>query len=85
MDKVTIDATLRAKLGDLSRQFELYDESGQRLGFYVPAPTYDPALYEWAKSQISDEELRRRAEEPGGYTTAEVLQHLEELQRQEEQ
>ena len=60
MHKVTIDATVQAKLGDLSRQFEIYDESGQRLGFYVPAPTYDPALYDWVASQFSQEELRRR-------------------------
>ena len=79
MDKVTIDSTVRAKLGDLSRQFEICDELGHTLGLYLPIPPFDPKLYQWAKAQVSDEELQRCREEPGEYTTAEVLRRLEEL------
>ena len=78
MDKVTIDSGLRAKLGDLSRQFEICDEMGQTLGFYLPVPPFDPALYRWAETQVSAEELSRRREEPGGRTTAEVFRRLEQ-------
>jgi hypothetical protein len=76
MNKVIVDRTLRSKLDNLDVELELCDESGRTLGYFVPADQYDRSLYDWAKAQISDEELERRLQEPGGRTTAEVLARL---------
>jgi len=79
MNRVMLDEALRSKLGDLSQQSQICDQEGQVVGLYIPLPEYDPALYRWAEAQIGDEELERRAQEPGGRTTAEVLERLEKL------
>ena len=58
------------------------DDSGRVLGVFVPASEADRelrALYEDARTRITDEELERRRNEPGGYTTAEVLEYLKGL------
>jgi len=79
MNKVMLDETLRSKLGNLSQESQICDEEGQVVGLYVPMPEHDPELHRWAEAQISDEELERRAQEPGGRSTAEVLKRLEKL------
>jgi len=78
MHKVTLDQSTLAKLGNLDQQLEICNETGQTLGYYLPASEDDPSLYQWAKTQITDEELERRRREPGGKTTAEILQRLED-------
>ena len=56
---------------------ELCDPSGRILGYFTPAADRD--LYATAEiPPIDEEELRRREHEEGGYTTAEVLDHLGE-------
>jgi hypothetical protein len=60
---------------------ELCDSSGRLLGYFTPAANRD--LYATAEiPPIDEEELQRREHEQGGYTTAEVLEHLEKLSRQ---
>jgi len=78
MNRIVLDETLRAKLGDLDQRSAICDETGRVVGHYVPAGKMDPELYEWAVSQISDEELERRSRERGPRrTTKEVLERLE--------
>jgi hypothetical protein len=78
MTRITLDATLRNKLLDLTQPLELCDESGRVLAHLVPK--IDPSLYEGLEPQISREELERRKQNKGKtYTTAEVLAHLEKL------
>ena len=78
MTKVTLDATLRDKLLNLTQPLEICDEEGQILGRLFPLP--DLSQYEPWEPDINEEELRRR-EQSGEkrYTTAEVLAHLEKL------
>jgi hypothetical protein len=74
MKKVLYDAVLKEKLPDLYEPIALCDEEGHVLARILPMP--DP---DW-EPQISEEELRRRFDEPGRlYTTAEVLAYLESL------
>lgn len=77
MTRIIVDADMRVKLFGVMQPLELCDESGQVLGHVFPA--IDPARIKAAEPQISEEELQRCEDEPGGYTTAEVLAHPEKL------
>ncbi|HVC92240.1 MAG TPA: hypothetical protein VND64_01050 [Pirellulales bacterium] len=74
MTRITLDAETRAKLLNLIEPLDLCDETGRVLGTYTPLafPEDDD------EPQLSDEELRRRAQGPG-YTTDEVIAYLESL------
>lgn len=74
MNRITLDAELRAKLNGLKSVVEICDERGEVVGRYLPEEEYLGLLYEIARLQPTDEEqLRRAEEEPGGMTTAEAL------------
>lgn len=79
MNRALADDTLRSKLGEFRTQTELFDKEGHVLGIFIPAPVHDAALYDYIAAQISDEELERRKKEPGGKTTAELLEYLQSL------
>ena len=76
MEKVIVDADLRSRLHNLDSTLVLCDEAGQVLGHYVPAPDRLPWAYDWARTAFTDDELERARQEPGGRTTAEVLERL---------
>lgn len=73
---VVVDVATSSQLVGLEMPVEVCDESGRMLGHFVPASDDVRQVYEWAMTQISDEELDRRRQEPDGRTTAEVLRHL---------
>jgi hypothetical protein len=77
MSKVTLDPSLRAKLNNLDRPVEFCDESGRTVGYYVPADRHRELLYAWAKSQFTDEDLKKAKNQPGGRPLAEILTRLE--------
>ena len=76
MSKVILDPQLRDKLNGLNEQLELCDESGHTLGRYLPEETYQRLLYAWVNAQVTDEELQRAADEPGGRPLAEIWRSL---------
>ena len=77
MTQLTIDQSTSEKLRAANEVVQIVDEKGCLLGTFKPAhlPPYDPSLI----PPISEEELRRREQEPGGFTTEEVLEKLKEL------
>ena len=77
MTRITIDAETREKLTAAGESVELVDETGKLIGTFRPAltPPYDPKLI----PTMDPAERKRRASEPGGYTTEEVIRHLESL------
>jgi hypothetical protein len=75
MVKITVDDTLLAKLHNLDLPLELCDESGRVLGHFTPA--VDQAAYEGVESPTSEEELRRRSQQGGGRSLAEIIEHLQ--------
>jgi hypothetical protein len=82
MVRVVADAETAAKLAELSEAAEVYDAAGQFLGRFEPqrppveiVPAGDP-LYSTAVPPITDEELDRIEQEPGGRTLAEIWQRL---------
>ena len=84
MRKITLDHDLRAKLGDLSGEVALCDADGNIVAFIMP-PGHRDMMYRMAANLFDDEELeaaRREYAEHGGKTTAEVLAHLAELERE---
>ena len=82
MNRITLDETLRSKLGDVEQGSEICDEAGRRVGYYVPSPELDAEMYRQAVEAISDEELERRRRQPGPRrTTKEVLERLERMER----
>jgi hypothetical protein len=76
MTKVTVDQTLRSKLNGFNGQIELCDEAGRTVGFFLTADEYKRLILEWAKLKYPAEELKRRYQEPGERSTAEVLARL---------
>src|SRR5947209_4015138 len=72
MQRVVIDADLRARLRNLNEPLEFQDESGQVLGHYMP--TFKPTnADELMKScPVSEEELERRGQAIEGRTLSEI-------------
>jgi hypothetical protein len=76
MSKVMLDRQLQEKLNGVAFPVELCDESGKTLGHLLPTELYYKLVYAWAKAQVSDEELERAAQEPGGVTLEEFWKTL---------
>lgn len=76
MTRVTVDPELRKKLLNLREPLYLCDESGLVVGEFTPIDTRLPPGY--VEPPLSEEEWKRREQEPG-YTTEEVLARLKQL------
>lgn len=79
MKSVPVDDVLRSKLENLTVPLAICDESGRVLARVVPQA--DLSDYELTEPRISVEELRRRKNSDQWYTTAQVLDHLRDLER----
>jgi hypothetical protein len=85
MGKVILDAELRKKFNDGREVVEVYDESGQVVGHYLPHDEYARMVYamEWAETTPEElEAARRDIRENGGVTTADILARLETIRQQ---
>ena len=79
---IILDAATLAALGSLERCAELCDASGRTLDYFTPAP--DRELYaEVEIPPIDEAELKRRETEDPTFTTAEVLEHLENVRSED--
>jgi len=76
MNRVILDESIGEKLRHLD-EVELCDQSGQRVGHFLSDDLFRRLLYDWANAQVSDEELERRRQQPGGRTLAEIWSRLE--------
>ena len=76
MTKLVVDSLMRSKLQNLTAQVELLDESGQTLGYCLPADVYDRMLYASVKMPYSDEAIARRMKEKGGRPLPEILAEI---------
>jgi hypothetical protein len=77
MQKVILDEALRSKLNGLNEHLELCDESGKRLGHFLPEELFREWLIALSEAEIcSDEELDRRMQEPGGRSLKEIWERL---------
>ncbi len=76
MKSVVLDTELRSRIGDLNEDVQLCDESGQVIGFVLPAENYRRMFIEMANTLVSDDELEQSFAEPGGQTLAEIKREL---------
>jgi hypothetical protein len=76
MQKVILNEDLRSKLNGLNEHLELCDETGKRLGHFLPEHVFLEWLVAVSKARISDEELDRRMQEPGGRSLKEIWERL---------
>lgn len=76
MTRIVVDADLLGKLLNLAQPLEFCTESGQTLGTFTPLPERERALR--SEPKLTEEEMQRLAE-GDGYTTDEVIAHLETL------
>lgn len=77
-----LDMTFSSQLHGLSEVAELCDPSGRVIGRFVPV--LDLSDWEPASPDVSEEELDRRERSSQWYTTAEVLAHLDGLERRQD-
>lgn len=76
MSRITLDPELRSKLNGLSEPLELCDESGKRVGIYLPWEEYRRLLYRDIEIPFSPEEIEQRRNEQGGSSLAEVWKRM---------
>ena len=69
MNRITVDDSFRVRIDGLVEPVEIYDETGQRLGHFVPSVASDNCPY-------SAEELERMRNETGGRPLSEIWQTL---------
>lgn len=55
---------------------ELCDASGRFLGHFLSEELYRRLIFDWANAQISDEEIQRRLQAPGGKRLSEIWAEL---------
>jgi len=76
MIRVNLDNQLESQLSGLD-DAQLCDASGTLLGHFLSEDRYRRLVCEWANAQLSDEELQRRLQTPGGKMLSEILAELE--------
>jgi hypothetical protein len=76
MTQVTIDESLKQKLGGLHASVELRSEDGRILGRFLPEEEYREILYGSVEIPYSDEEIARLRAERGGCTLEEIWKRL---------
>ena len=76
MNRIILEESIWEKLRHLD-EVELCDQSGQRVGHFLSHDLFRRLLYDWANAQVSDEELERRRQQPGGRALAEIWARLE--------
>ena len=78
MRKIVIDDASQLEVLKANGRVEVCDGQGTTIGYFLPVEERDPSLYEWARSQLSDDELKhRKSNRADGRTTAEVLDRLD--------
>jgi hypothetical protein len=69
-----------AVFGPINEKTELVNGDGKVLGYFIPALSPHEELRRKAFAEYDPEKARRRRESPeGGFTTEEVLAHLQSL------
>ena len=76
MTKMIVDTQTSAKFREIQGHVELYDESGNLVGYFMPG--IEKSLYESVEVPVSDDELRRRQAKGGGRPLADIIADLEQ-------
>ncbi|HEV2948670.1 MAG TPA: hypothetical protein VGX70_14950 [Gemmataceae bacterium] len=76
MTQVIVDPELRSKLNGLSEEVDFLDESGRRLGRFLPTAQYRAFLNALSKAIFTEEELKKAEQETGGRPLSEIWKSL---------
>ncbi len=76
MVRIILDAPVGARFRGV-REAELCDESGEILGRFLSEEAYRRRVYDRLNAQVTDEELERSFQQPGGRTLGEIWGRLE--------
>jgi hypothetical protein len=76
MDEITLDDALRAKLNGLTRQVQVRDESGKRVGVFVPAEDFRILMTAVGDAIFTPEEEEEAAKQTGGRPLADIWKDL---------
>ena len=76
MNTLKLDPAVCTQLDSFSGPVELCDESGRTIGHFLPIPLYREILVAWSRAEVSDEEIERQMQEPGGCSLQEIWQRL---------
>jgi len=88
MPSILADEPLRAKLESLEHPVEICDPSGQILAYAITPKLFEriaqleedrKALYEWANSLVTDEELDAAEAEGGEFTFEQVMEQIRRI------
>ena len=88
MEKVVVDAEGRVKLPPVGDEIVVKDQAGNTLAYVLPPVMYQRMMTAWLSSEPTPEELeeaRKEYREKGGWTTAQVMEHLATVKRQWEE
>jgi hypothetical protein len=77
MTRITADASLLAKLDNLSGVVQLCDETGRTLGYFHPAVLSDGSPTQRTASPISDEAIEECRQQRSGRPLSEIMTELE--------
>ena len=76
MSQIILDDIETAKVNGLRSSVKVCDSAGNLIGYLLSKEKYEKLVYGWAKSQVSDEQLRRVAQETEEYSLQEILDGL---------
>jgi len=76
MSIVITDAELRSRLAKVTLA-ELWDAGGKPIGHFMSREFFYKLMMSMPEAQVSEEELDRRFNEPGGSTLQEIWARLE--------
>ena len=82
MIRLTADAAMKSKLGQLDQPAEIRDADGNVIGYFTPAGHHEALLYRDAAAHLDPDEMKCRKESGAkGFTTNEVLEHLKSIEK----
>ena len=76
MGRIILDDELRSRLNGLTEPVELCDAGGRVLALVTPCDEFVRETYEWARTEVTDEELDRVSREPGESTLGEFKKRM---------
>ena len=76
MVQLSLDSDQLAELTGVN-DAPICDSTGRLVGHFLSDELYRRLLYDWANAQVSDEELDRRRQSPGGRKLSEILARLQ--------
>jgi hypothetical protein len=76
MVQLNLDADQLSKLSGVE-DARICDTAGRPIGYFLSEELYRRLLFDWANAQVTDEELERRRQSPGGRQLSEILARLQ--------